>query len=212
MSGAGTASGRGPAEVSFQDTSYSRQSSGNPRSQKQPGVEERVVQLRLGLLAYLVGDQDLPADCLCHDAGRGMHRLSEQIAIPLGDLAGMDADADFDRALRVGGVVLVQRTLDRHGGTDRCHIGGEGDEKPVAQGFAYPATERCDLVLHDRCLQRENVVGVLVATCLPQLGRADDVGHHDRERVCCAAPIRQGLPPLLLLSCGSAVQNYGAEV
>jgi hypothetical protein len=38
--------------------------------------------------------------------------------------------------------------------------------------------------------------GVLIATCLPQLGRADDVGHHDRERVCCAAPIRQGLPPI----------------
>ena len=119
------------------------------------------------MLAYLVGDQDLPADCLGHDAGRGMHRLPEQIAIPLGDLAGMDADADFDSALRLGGVVLLQRTLDGDGSMDRCYFGGEGDEEPIAQRFAYPATECCDLVLHDRCLQRENVVGVLVATCPP---------------------------------------------
>ena len=153
------------------------------------------------MLANLVGDQDLPADCLGHDAGRGMDRLPEQIAIPLGDFAGVDADADFDSALRVGGVVLVQRTLDGRSGTDRCHIGGKGDEEPVAQGLAYSATKGCDLVLHDRCLQHENVVCVLIAPCLPQLGRADDVGHHDRERVRCAAPIRQGLPPLLLLSC-----------
>jgi hypothetical protein len=50
---------------------------------------------------------------------------------------------------------------------DRCYFGGEGDEEPIAQRFAYPATECCDLVLHDRCLQRENVVGILVATCPP---------------------------------------------
>ena len=38
-----------------------------------------------------------------------MHRLPEQIAIALGDLAGVDADADLDRAMRIGGVVLAQR-------------------------------------------------------------------------------------------------------
>ena len=141
-----------------------------------------------------------------------MHRLPEQIAIPLGDLAGVDADADFDSTSRIGGVVLGQRTLDSGSSADRCHIGVERDEESIAQGFAYPATKCCDLVLHDRCLQGENVIGVLVATCPSQLSRAHDVGHHDRERVSCAAPIRQGLPPLLLLSCGSAVQNHGAEV
>jgi hypothetical protein len=96
-----------------------------------------------------------------------MHRLPEQIAIPLGDLAGMYADADFDSALRLGGVVLLQRTLDGDGSADRRYFGGEGDEEPIAQRFAYAATECSDLVLHDRCLQRENVVGVLVATCPP---------------------------------------------
>ena len=147
------------------------------------------------MLAYLVGDQDLPADCLGHDAGRGMHRLPEQIAIPLGDLARMDAYADLDRALRLGGVVLLQRTLDGDGGTDRCHVRREGDEEPVAQRLAHPATERGDLLPHDRCLQRENVVGVPVAACPPERRRADDVGHHDREHVRCPAPIRQALPP-----------------
>ena len=53
-----------------------------------------------------------------------MHGLPEQIAIPLRDLAEMDADADFDSALGVSGVVLVQRMLDRHGGTDRGHRRG----------------------------------------------------------------------------------------
>jgi len=96
-----------------------------------------------------------------------MHRLPEQIAIPLGDLARMDADADFDSALRLCGVVLLQRTLDGDGSMHRCYFGGKGDQEPIAQRFAYPATECCDLVLHDRCLQRENVIGVLVATCPP---------------------------------------------
>ena len=36
VSGAGTAPARVPSVVSFQDTSYSRHSSGNPRSQKSP--------------------------------------------------------------------------------------------------------------------------------------------------------------------------------
>ena len=140
-----------------------------------------MIHLRLGVLAHLVGGQDLSADRLGHNLGRGVHRLPEQIAIVLGDLAGVDADADLDGVLRVGGVVLVQRALDGGGGTDRCHGGREGDEEPVAQGLAHPATERHDLVAHDRCLQPKNVVGVLVAARPPQRGRADDVGHHDRE-------------------------------
>jgi hypothetical protein len=81
-----------------------------------------------------------------------MHRLPQQVAIPLSDLAGVNADADFDRALWIGSVVLLQRMLDRRGGTDRRNSGGEGDEKAIAQGLAYPATERCDLVPHYRCL------------------------------------------------------------
>jgi hypothetical protein len=34
----------------------------------------------------------------------------------------------------------------------------------------YSAAKGCDLVLHDGCLQHENVVCVLIAPCLPQLG------------------------------------------
>src|SRR5829696_7901222 len=79
-----------------------------PKPEK-AGVQKRVVQLRLGVLAYFVCDQDLPPDRLGHDAGRDVHRLPEQIAIPLGGLACMDANADLDRAPRMGGVVLLQR-------------------------------------------------------------------------------------------------------
>ena len=132
--------------MSFHDTSYSRQRSGNPRSQNNPESRNDQSSLRLGVLANLVGDQDLPADRLGHNPRRGVHGLPEQIAVALGDLADVDADADLDGALRVGGVVLVQRTLDGGGGTDRCHGGREGDEEPVAQGLAHPATECADLV------------------------------------------------------------------
>ena len=72
--------------------------------------------------------------------------------------------------MRVSGVVLLQRPLDGCGGADRCHIGDEGNEKSIAQGFADPTTECCDLVLHDRCLQPKNVVGVTVAMRPPELG------------------------------------------
>jgi hypothetical protein len=119
------------------------------------------------MLAYLVGDQDLPADCLGHHAGRGMHRLPEQIAIPLGDLA--EWTPMRTSTARCGSAVLCSSnarwmaTARMH----RCYFGGKGDQEPIAQRFAYPATECCDLVLHDRCLQRENVIGVLVATCPP---------------------------------------------
>jgi hypothetical protein len=81
-----------------------------------------------------------------------MHRLPEQIAVALGDLADVDADTDFNDTLRGGGVVLLQRTLNGHSGTDRCNRGREGDEESVAQGFSYAATESRNLVLHDRCL------------------------------------------------------------
>ena len=36
---------------------------------------------------------------------------------------------------------------------------------------------------------------IRVAARSPQRGRADDVGHHDREHLGCGAAIRQGLPP-----------------
>jgi hypothetical protein len=81
-----------------------------------------------------------------------MHCLPEEVAVSLSDLTGVDADTNLDSALRVSGVVLLQRPLDGCGGADCCHIGDEGNEKSIAQGFAYPTTECCDLVLHDRCL------------------------------------------------------------
>ncbi len=153
------------------------------------------------MLAHLVGGQDLPADRLDHNLGRGVHRLPEQVAIVLGDLAGVDADADLDGVLRVGGVVLVQRALDGGGGTDRCHGGREGDEEPVAQGLAHPATERRDL---RRCT---------IAACNPKMSSASRSPRARRSAVepttsvimivsTVAARLRSdnGCLPLLLLS------------
>ena len=61
-----------------------------------------------------------------------MHRLPKQIAIPLADLARVDADTNLDSALGVGGVVLLQRSLNGRGGPDCCHIGGEGNKESIA--------------------------------------------------------------------------------
>ena len=106
------------------------------------------------------GGQDLAADRLGHHPRRSMHRLPVQVAVALGDLAGVDADTDLDGVLGIGCVVLMQRALDGGGGTNRCNGGREGDEEPVAQRLAHPATELPDLVVHDSCLQPQNVVGV----------------------------------------------------
>jgi hypothetical protein len=137
-----------------------------------------------------------------------MHRLPEQIAIPLGHLAGVDANADFDSALRVGGVVLLHGALDRGGGTYRCHGGRKGNKKPITQGLAHPTTERRDLLMNDRGLQSQDVVSVPVAARPPQCGRADDVGQHDRECSGATVAIRQACLPVAPLqrSCRS---DYG---
>ena len=147
------------------------------------------------MLAHLFGGQDLPADRLGHHSRRSVHRLPVQVAVALGDLAGVDADAYLDGVLGIGCVVLVQRALDGGGGTDRCHGGREGDEEAVAQGLAHPATELPDLVVHDSGLQPQNVVGVSVTARPPQRGRADDISHHDGELLGRAATSRQRLPP-----------------
>ena len=60
------------------------------------------------VLVDLLGGQDLPADRLGHNPRGDVHGLPEQVAVVLGDLAGVDADADLDSALRVGDVVLMQ--------------------------------------------------------------------------------------------------------
>ena len=118
----------------------------------------------------------------------------------------------LDSALRVGGVVLVQRTLDGGGSTDRCHIGGKGDEEPIAQRLAYrppnAATWCCT-----------------IAACSVRMSSASWSPRARRSSVepttsvimivsAFAARLRSGKDclPCWLLSCGSAVQNHGAEV
>jgi hypothetical protein len=75
------------------------------------------------VLTHLVGGQDLTADRLGHHSCRRVHGLAAQIALALGDVTGVDTDADLDDMLRIRGVVLVQCALDSGGGTDRCHGG-----------------------------------------------------------------------------------------
>lgn len=73
------------------------------------------------MLAHLVGGKDLTANRLSNYPGRGVYGLSTQVTIPLGDMAGMDANAEIDGTLWVGGVVLLHGALNASGGTDRCH-------------------------------------------------------------------------------------------
>ena len=64
------------------------------------------------MLADVVGGQDLAAGRFGHNPRRDVHGLPEQLAVPLGDLADVDPDADLDPAPRVGHVVLLERALD----------------------------------------------------------------------------------------------------
>jgi hypothetical protein len=153
------------------------------------------------MLAHLVGGEDLPADRLSHHPGRGVYGLPLQVVIVFGDRAGVNADADFDSVLRVGGVVLLQGLLDGNGCPDRSHGGRKGDKESVPYRFAYAALKFSNLVMHDGCLQTEDFVGVPVATRPAQHGRADNIGHHDREHPGCEAAIRQSC---LRVSCLAA--------
>jgi hypothetical protein len=146
------------------------------------------------MLAHFVGSQDLPTDRLIHHPGRRVHSLTGQVAVVLADPPCVNPDAHLDDPLRVGRVVLAQRALDSGAGTDCCHSGREGDEEPVTQRLAHSATECGDLVVHNRCLQRQDVVGAYITPHSPQGGGADDVSHHDRELFGCAAAIRQERP------------------
>jgi hypothetical protein len=161
------------------------------------------------MLAHLVGGEDLPADGLVHHPGHRIHGLPLQVVIALADRAGVNADTDLDGALRVRGVVLLQGLLDGNRGPDRSHSGRKGDKESVPQRIAYVAPKRSDLVTHDGCLQTEDFVGVPVATRSAQCGRADNIGHHDRERIGRPAAIRQRLPPIQLLKPRTCPSEYG---
>ena len=50
-----------------------------------------------------------------------MQRLSVQLTVALADLADVDADTDSHLAVRVRGVVLLERMLDAHGALDSVH-------------------------------------------------------------------------------------------
>ena len=161
------------------------------------------------MLAHFVGGEDLPADGLVHHPGHRIHGLPLQVVIALADRAGVNADTDLDGALRVRGVVLLQGLLDGNRGPDRSHSGRKGDKESVPQRIAYVAPKRSDLVTHDGCLQTEDFVGVPVATRSAQCGRADNIGHHDRERIGRPAAIRQRLPPIQLLKPRTCPSEYG---
>jgi hypothetical protein len=122
------------------------------------------------VLADRVRGQDLPPAGLGHHPGGGVHGLPVQVTVALGDFANVDADTDLDGAMRIGGVVVVQRALDGYGGTDGCHRGREGDKESVAQRLVHSATKCHDLLVHNRCLQAQDVVGLPITSRAPQNG------------------------------------------
>lgn len=63
--------------------------------------------------------------------------------------------------------------------------------------------------MHDRGLEAQNVIGIPVAPRSAQCGRADNIGHHDRERIGGPAAIRQRLPPIQLLKPRTCPSEYG---
>ena len=150
--------------------------------------------MRFGPLAHLAGSQDRPPAASAITRAATCTRLPEQIAGGLGDLAEVDADVDLDSAVRVGAVVVVQCALDSHGGTDRCIGGREGDENPSPRDLCTRPPKAMTLSCTISACDPKMSSG-FGSPRSPQRGRADDVGHHDREHLGCGAAIRQGLPP-----------------
>jgi hypothetical protein len=92
-----------------------------PLEPKQSRVDQPPLRSRLDLLPNRIGHEDLPAGGLSRNAGGDVYRLSVQLTVALADLSDVDAYANPDLALGVGGVVLVMRTLDADGAADRGH-------------------------------------------------------------------------------------------
>ena len=195
VSTAGTALGRTPTGVSLQATSYRRQRSGKPRSQKSPKSRNDKSSCGSACLRTSSEVRICPptastitcaAACTACPYRSPSRSLTWPVWIPM-----------RISTARCGSAMLCSSNAAWMAAAARTAATVDGKEmrNPSPMDLRTLATERRHLLVHDRRQQCQDVIGVQVATGPPQRGRADDVGHHDRERRGRTAAIRQGLPP-----------------
>ena len=110
------------------------------------------------------------------------------------DLAGVQADPDLETE-------IGRRVSDRSRAADRARRPVEGGEEPVAGRLHFATAERLELVADGGVVIVEELLPTAVAERCRPLGRADDVGEHDRGEhpvgLGCDPRAGQELPDLL---------------
>jgi hypothetical protein len=98
------------------------------------GVDGPRVYLALGLAPRVLGDGDAAGLADAFDASGDIDPVAHQVAVGfLDDVAEVDADAQFDAALRRGvGVARGYRGLDVEGAADSVHHAAEFNQRAVA--------------------------------------------------------------------------------
>src|SRR6266851_2310341 len=131
---------------------------------------------------YDFGDQDLAALGLAGHARGHVDGGAEDVARLLDHLAGVETDADLELALRILLAVFGDSALNRDGAFDCMPARPEADHDSVAKAFDAATRMLCDLLLDDRFVRLHDLVREREASARKHLGRALDVGEHDRHR------------------------------
>src|SRR6185312_4883941 len=119
---------------------------------------------------------------LARDARRHVDSGAEDVTSLLDDLAGVDADADAELALRVLLAVLGDASLDLDRAFDGVAARAEADHDAVAETLYAAAGVLADLLFDDRLVRLHDLVREGEAPARQHRGRALDVGEHDRHR------------------------------
>src|SRR5260370_608982 len=133
-------------------------------------------------LANDLGNEHLPALGLARHARGHVDSRAEEVARLLDDLAGVDADADPEPAVWVRLAVVGDRSLDVERALDRVPRRAEAHHHAVAETLDAPSRVLGDLLADDGLVGLHDLVRLGEAARRQQVGRAFDVGEHDRDR------------------------------
>jgi hypothetical protein len=122
------------------------------------------------------GHHDAPRLGNALQAGRDIDRRAEQVAMPVDDIAEMNADAERESAALAGGLQLL---LERERAAHRLDGTPELREHAVAGGVGDAAAMPRDLLLRQGADSGERAQGTCLVG-LHELRVADDIARHDR--------------------------------
>ena len=136
---------------------------------------------------HCLRDEYFVARRLGRDPRRRCDRRTEQIAAPIralfsDHLAGVDANADRNRLVRVVLVARPHRTLNRDSALDRPSRRREGDHRAVARPLDLLPAELFHLALDKLAVRTEDPLCRLVAQASRQVSRTLDVREEEGQR------------------------------